>query len=270
MSAPRFSFFWMLGGFIYTTLFSLIAGPKRVAVAFAREWKYASLAGIFTLFWVLPYFAGIKRLDPPVGALVFNVRGIWAVAIGLVLLGERYSRAQYAGMLIILAGLTINLIQSGGPDETIGTLLLTGSALSFVLTNVCVKKIIHKTGVLPALYARFAIPLLAFAIISGNDISFTSLGSREILLLATGSFVGPFLSFILVFSSLKYVTIGMQSFFLSSGVFLTGVLSFLVFGSIPTGLQLTGGVIIVLGTIILSLIAPQSKPSRPRGEAKRP
>ena len=254
MSSAHFSFFWMCFGLFYTIVFTFIVGAKKTLAGIVREWRYMLAAGTSAFVWVFFAFAGIKRLDPTVSIIFFNMRGVWGVLIGLTLLHERYSKIQYTGMAVILGGLALNLIDAGTPDEILGSIMTIVASLAYATTNSFIKRFIKRSGVVPALYARFVLPVLAFLVVGlSTGLSFEAIDGRTFALLATGAFIGPFLSFVMIFSSLKYLDLGVQTFFQSASLFITAILSYLVFASIPSPLQIAGGVIVITGMIVMSL-----------------
>jgi drug/metabolite transporter (DMT)-like permease len=254
MSSVHFSFFWMCFGLSYTIVFSVAKGPQASITSLRREWKYLIAAGVSAFVWVILAFAGIKRLDPTVSIVFFNIRGVWGVLIGLAFLKERYVAWQYVGMAIIIAGVALNLVGTEGTDEVVGSLITIGSALAYAVTNGLVKRFVTRSGIVPALFARFTIPAIALFFLGvGSGIPFEALQGRTLLILTFGSFVGPFLSFVLIYSSLKYLDLGVQSFFQSAGLFFTAIFSYFVFASVPTPIQITGGLIVVTGMIVMSV-----------------
>ena len=254
MSSVHFSFFWMCFGLLYTIVSSLIHGIKKTLLGIAREWKYMLAAGMSAFVWVFLAFSGIKRLDPTVSIVFFNMRGVWGVLIGLSILHERYTKVQYYGMAVILIGLSLNLIDAGTPDEILGSVMSIGASLAYAVTNSFIKRFIKRSGVLPALYARFTLPVIAFLVIGlGSGIPFDALSGNTLALLAIGAFIGPFLSFVLIFSSLRYLELGVQTFFQSASLFITAILSYLVFAAVPSPLQIGGGIVVVAGMIVMGV-----------------
>ncbi len=254
MSPVHFSFFWMLGGLLYTTLAALVQGPVRNAKSVAREWRYLIAAGISAFFWVFLAFSGLQFLKPTVATVIFNVRGVWGILFGLLILKERYTRGEYIGMGIILAGLLVLFVDAGGTDEIKGALMSIGGALAYVVTNSFVKRFVSRSGVIPALFARFTVPMIFFFLLGfAEGIPFDALHGRTLLLILFGAFVGPFLSFVLIYNSLKYLSLGVQTIFQSVGPFFTAFYSYFVFADLPAPLEIAGGIAIVAGILVIGL-----------------
>lgn len=256
MPSVHFTVLWMAAATLYSVVLVFAQGVDETWRKLRTAWKRTVMTGLVAVAWVHFYFRGVELLDPAVVSFVLNSRMLWAVAGGMLLLGERYRPLQFAGMLAIACGVVVIFINVEGSLEALGVTFVLLSALFYVVGSAIVKSHIKKTGVAVALLARFVFPflvLLPIALRSGNIGTYLSWESA--LLIAGGAFLGPFLSFLLIYTALRYLPIGLHTVFQSVSVFYTALLSFAVFGSLPPRNKIIGGLIIVAGMITVGMVS---------------
>jgi drug/metabolite transporter (DMT)-like permease len=247
----------------YTLLLMLGRNPRRVMHGIRTEWRRAVLTGVCAAVWVYLYFAGLDLLDPTIGTLVFNGRVVWGLLLGALLLGERYGPLQLVGIGISVVGIGILGLGARDGGTARGVVLMAVAGLFYVLTTLNAKHVVARAGVIPALIARYLGPLLfllpfALAEHGGG----WSLSGGEVLLLLGASFAGPFLSFLLIYAALRYLHLGVQILYQSSGVFLTAVWSLIVHGEILQGHEIVSGVVVIAGLALMGVAATRKARSR--------
>jgi drug/metabolite transporter (DMT)-like permease len=255
----HFTLLWMMCALSYTIILAFFKGIKGVLEKIRCNFKNIFFAGIFASLWVFLYFEGLNRIDPTVSSFLFNSRAIWGLLIGLCVLKEKYKKLEWTGMSMILLGSVLITSNAAGGAELSGMLLIVLSAFSYVLTSTFVKKFIGKTGIVPVLVARFLLPVFFMLIISLRQGGFCEYVNKDnILLLLAGSFIGPFFSFILIFNSLKYIGVGLQTICQSTAPLFTGMLAFFIMGIFPPLSQFVAGIVILAGVTLIGLQAKKT------------
>lgn len=256
MPSLHFSALWMTAALFYAALFIAVTGPGKAWAGLKAGWKPVLIVGINSIAWVYCYFRGVELLDPAIVAFVINSRMVWAVALGLLLLGERYRPLQIVGMGTIVVGVFIIFAHVEGQVEALGILFVLLAALFYVIGNLFVKRNIATTGVGVMLTSRFLFPLFAFLpMVIGSGALLEFITPRSALLIAAGAFIGPFLSFLLIYTALRYLQIGLHTIFQSVSVFYTAIFSFLVFGTLPPANKIVGGIVIIAGMVLIGLVS---------------
>lgn len=256
----HFTLLWMMCSLGYTLILGIITGIKDVYLKVRAEWKNIVFAGISATLWVILFFEGLSRIDPTVSSFLFNFRAIWGLLIGVMALKEYYRRMEWMGMGMIFGGSLLITSNVKGGGELFGMLIVVLSSLFFVMTSFFVKKFVKNTGIVPVLIARFLLPMIFLLFISLSKGMFWQYVNVENLpLLLFGSFLGPFFSFILIFSSLKYLGIGIQTVTQSSGPLFTGLWAFLLLGNLPPLRQFVGGIVIIGGVALLGFQSIKTK-----------
>lgn len=275
MPSLHFTVLWMATALVYACLLALVQGPITRWHKFRAAWKASVTTGLVAIAWVFFYFRGVELLDPAVVAFVINSRIVWAVGGGMLLLGERYRPLQLLGMFAVACGVIVIFMNVEGSVEALGVTFVLIAAAFYVIGSTVVKSHIKKTGVAVALIARFAFPffvLLPVALSQGPFVSY--LTTKSAVLIAGGAFLGPFLSFLLIYTALRYLPVGLHTIFQSASVFYTALLSFAVFGTVPPLNKIIGGLIIVSGMVVVGFVSVRygerpSNGTRPRGPLSR-
>jgi drug/metabolite transporter (DMT)-like permease len=250
----HFSTLWMALSLFYTSLLMARTGLRRSAGALVPHWKLLLPCGIAASVWVFFAFQGLARLDPTVATFIINSRMVWAVAVGFLFLGERYAPVEVIGIATIAVGVVLVFWEERRIGDVTGALFMVVSSIGYVVTSLFAKRLVARSGVLAALVARFLFPLLAFIPLSvARGGFFDVMTWRIVLLMVGGAFVGPFLSFNLMYSALRYLHLGVQTVFQSVSVVMTGILSFLALGAIPTSNALIGGGVLIAGMVVLGV-----------------
>lgn len=248
---PHFSGFWMVGATLWAAIFAARHGV-RPALARARKlWRPLVVVGLLATGWVYLYFYGVARLDAAVATFVINSRAVWGVLLGIVFFGERPSIRQAVGIVLSVVGVALVFAGDLASGDRGAMVAVLGAAVLYVALSAVVKRSIPRDAVPIALVARFALPALLLSTIgvaAQPDVSYFD--ARAFGAIAVGSLVGPFLSFLLVFTAMPRVRLGVQSVFQSLGIVFTAIVSFVVFGTVPTPIQYAGGALI-LGAVIL-------------------
>jgi len=256
MPSTHFSALWMLASTVWGSLWLFRGGFTGPWLRFRAGWRAVLLTGLLAAGWVYFYFKGLELLNPAVATFVINSRIVWAVIIGMIFLQERYNVVQLLGIAAVAGGVV--LIFSGATEhaETLGVIYVLIAALFFVLGNLVVKRALPGTGVDIVLLARFLFPaalLLPLSFAAGSPWPYLS--TQNVLLIAGGSLFGPFLSFLLIYSALRYLHLGIHTVFQSVSIVFSAALTYLVFGTLPSTSKLIGGVLVIIALVVVGLFS---------------
>lgn len=249
----HFTFLWMGSATVWAALWMVGKGPTRMARLARRRWFSLVLTGVFALGGAYFYFRAVARLDAALVAFLNNSRIVWGVAIGAVLFHERVSTVQALYIALAILGVALVFVGTTTFDGTDGMIDILLATVLFLLVNAVIKRRIPGEAVPLALFARFFVPALALGLvvlIRGDSLAYLSM--RHLVALAVGGFIGPFLSFLLLFMAVPLVPFNVQAVFRSLGVVFTALASYTVFGTTPSVNQYIGGTIILVAVLLLA------------------
>jgi drug/metabolite transporter (DMT)-like permease len=252
----HFTAWWMLSAGVWAAIWAFGFKGEEARNAIVNAWPRIILTGVFSTGYAFFYFAGLSRLNPAVATFLVNSRMVWAIAIGMIFLGERYSAGQIVAMLIVASGVVVVYIDAPPGGEIVGMILVILSAISFVLMSTVAKSTVRSFGVPAVLLGRFVFPTLALLPVSlaaGSILPY--LTTRTLILIVGGSFIGPFFSFLLIFTALRYLDVGVHTIFHTLNIVLTTALTYFVFGTIPAANRMAGGAMVLLGIAILGFLS---------------
>jgi O-acetylserine/cysteine efflux transporter len=123
--------------FLIAALPALIISPPPIAVS--------ALAAIgLTLFtgqFLLQFFAIAGGMPPGLASVMVQTQALFTVVLAAVILGERPSPRQLAGMAVALAGVLLIASTVGESLTGVGLVLGLASAMSWAVGNVLLKRV---------------------------------------------------------------------------------------------------------------------------------
>ncbi|MGV8113964.1 MAG: DMT family transporter [Lentimicrobium sp.] len=255
ISLARFGFWWFSLAIFWNALFALHPKGGFSIRSFTRhDYHNLLLIGIFELAATVTFYTAIKvTANPAVPGFLRNLEYLFVTLLGIWLLAERFSIKTGAGAALILAGafvISFRGTTSSGFMSTTALLMFVSTSFYAVRTILVKKHIREIAPVVLALNRAFFLFFFAlvFIFITGDAVR---IPLKPFLNILAGSFVGPFLTSIFQYSSLKYIPASRTAIIQSTtGLFvLTGAL--LMFGSFPTPVQVTGGLITIAGVGVM-------------------
>lgn len=211
------------------------------------------------------FFSAIKLGDPTVVSFFSRSETIFSLLWGVLLLKERLTRWQWLGAAVAVVGAGLMTYRGGTIIFLVLVLALVGNFFNS-LTSLIAKKNVKNVppnvlGVARTIGLTVIMGSLALATGELTAPSITTL-----LWMVGGSFFGPFLSFVLYYNGLKWVDMSQASIIRATQPLFVAVYSLALFGSLISPLQLTGGLIILAGVVLMvsagsnKLISSMSNP----------
>jgi drug/metabolite transporter (DMT)-like permease len=239
--------------------------PAKIPLSKLRlNWKPLLLIGLSGSIGNFFFFTAISMGDPTVVAFFARATTIFALLMGVVWLRERMTPLQWAGGLVALTGAGLMTYQGG---NLIWAVLAISLLTSFfhALTSYIAKRNVSRIEPAVLNIARTggaAIFIGAIALLLG-DLTRPSL--EAVLWMVGGAFFGPFLSYILFYKGMATLEIGQAAIIRASQPLFVALYSFVLFGSLITGRQFIGGMVILLG--IVFILWPRGRIRRPEANA---
>lgn len=100
--------------------------------------------GIATMLGVVSFgllFIGIDAgASPGIASLVLQSQVFFTAAFAAGRLGERFSKHQFLGLLLVVPGMLILVMSAGGAGTLVGLLLVLGAAIAWAMANLFMKQ----------------------------------------------------------------------------------------------------------------------------------
>jgi O-acetylserine/cysteine efflux transporter len=150
----------------------VIAGlPALVVPRPAVGWPLLIATGL-TLYagqFLFQFFGMAAGMPPGLAALVVQTQAFFTVLFAAVVLRERPTLRQIVGMALALAGVLLIMTTTDGDLTAAGLLLTLGSAVSWGIGNIFLKRIDAPAGLALMVWLSLVVPLPALGISAALD-----------------------------------------------------------------------------------------------------
>ncbi|MGD2040039.1 MAG: DMT family transporter [Anaerolineae bacterium] len=252
----------LMNSLIFTVATVIVSGT---VLPFMRTHRLFSLTrqgwlwlGLFTASsWcaIWAYWAGVQRMDPSLAAFLNRSEVPIAIALGIIFLKERLTPMEIVGMVLSLTGIVIMRLTLRFEYTTGFWLVLLGSVF-FGLTEFLSKIAVRHVGPVILTYIRnlfLAVFFwLAFAI-SGQSCDGLELVWPGVIALG---FLGPIMSRMSYLMALKRISLSRVAVISQSQPVFVILIALLVLGQLPTFREVTGGIFLTVGCILMIMARP--------------
>ena len=260
---------WLFG---FSAVFSAVwlgLAPRREPRRFSRRG-----AGLLALHSALAvggaggWYAGLVTLGASVAAFSGRAEVLVTIALGAWLLGERLRRLEVVGGGVALAGLALMCL----PDEGTGGFRMgfvwvflgaLGWGASEVLAKVAVREVDANTAVLVR-SLLMAVGWIAIAVVTGE----ARVPPTYVVVAAAGAaLLGPVAARAFYMHALRTLGVSQAALVGQAQPLCAALVAYVVLGDRLTLLEWTGGLVLLLGTMLVvrGARAPTSPVARPRG-----
>lgn len=252
LSMVHFGLIWFSLGVLWNMAWFLLQkeyrklGDALVAkslVALVVAFLEGAATGLF-------YLAIQAMENPAVVSFIGNIGPVFVTIMGLTLLKEKFRGTQIAGILITLLGVFVINYRQGGFAGFFdpGAVYVISASFLFSLATIVARK--YRQWLVPGYMSLIRSLMLALTMAllfegSLRDILVLD-GSlwRDLLL---GSFLETMIVIIFAYQALKLIEATRTSLIISSKGVWTLVLAWIFLGVFPSAIQLTGGILTLVG-----------------------
>lgn len=244
------AFFVFAFSMVGTLVMLAVTGKMRkVKQLLSQFWKPLLLIGVLNGVSATMWFYLLGLLGPSLLSFLLRFSTIFMIIMGIVFLKERFSRLEIIGGAIMIAGAFIISYSNG-------ELILLGVSLSILLSIIFsavqfLNKIYIKEIdpiVINSLRIVFTFVTISAIVLWTSELSvppITTLGW-----LALSSICAGIIGFLLNFKALELIDLSKAAVIQSMQPFAVVIYSLLLLGSVPGNMQMFGGTVIIVGTMI--------------------
>lgn len=201
------------------------------------------------------FYLAIKAMEnPAVVSFIGNVGPVFVTLMGVILLGERFTKIQIAGIWITIAGLFVINYREGGFAGFLdpGSKYVIGASFLFATATITGRRY-HK-DLLPGYMSliRSLLLAMAMAILFFRSEGLPVLSFQIWRDLSLGSLLETLIVIVLAYQALKLIEATKTSLILSTKGVWTLFLAWVFLGVFPTGVQLAGGFLTLVGVWLIT------------------
>ena len=252
----QFGVYWFGFAILWNLLYS-VPGKKYRNVKKLKKNAYTALfiIGLLELVGTAFFFMAINKVEnPAIVSFLTNLTPVFVTTFGVLFLKERFNFLEGLGFALAISGaLIISYSKGKGVAEVFmdgtGYIILSSFAVSvaFIISKKFIKDI--DPGILSMNRVLYLF-IFSIVLLIVNDMSL-AISWKAIYNLLLGSLLGPFLAAITNYSSLKYIEASRATVIASTKSLFVLFGAFFYFGIFPRPLQVTGGIITILGVILV-------------------
>ncbi len=251
VNIPSVAFFLFTIAMIASSV--VLVATRRVGdtkTLIRKYWKPVIAIGVLNAVSAVLWLSSLKLIGPSVTAFLARFGTIFTILMGVIFLRERFNKIELVGAVIMIAGALI-LSYNGGNFIVKGVIMVLTLSLTFSAWQFLTKVYIKRINPIAMNHIRLMFTFVVFAVyvLVTRELEIPPL--NIIGLIAIGSIAGGVIGFILAYKAMEITDLSKISTIQSLEPFVVMLYSFAILGSIPTGYQLFGGIVIVAGTLLL-------------------
>ncbi len=254
----QFGLYWYGMALIWLSLYYLINKRVRPSLRIPRrDILRLSVIGLLELAGTIFFFLAIDTMEnPAMVSFLSNLTPLLITLMGFLFLHERYNRLEMLGIILTLGGAFIISYRNPGGGEgwlRKGTGLVFMSSLIYAAAFILAKRYITRLN--PLVLATTRVVFLGVFMLAALTVSGRSflIPQKALFNIALGSFLGPFLTGITMYSAIKYIEASRTSVINSAKGFFVLMGALVYFGLVPGVWQIWGGVLTVAGVVLITM-----------------
>ncbi|MCK5694428.1 MAG: DMT family transporter, partial [Bacteroidales bacterium] len=201
------------------------------------------------------FYLAIKAMEnPAVVSFIGNIGPVFVTLMGILLLKERFRTSQLIGIVITIMGVFVINFREGGFAGFVdpGSLYVIAAAFLFSLATIVGRRM-HKLlvpGYMSLIRSFFLAVVMALLFFKSSELSPLSLSIWKDL--ALGSLLETLIVIVFAYQALKLIEATKTSLIISTKGVWTLVLAWVFLGVFPTGVQLVGGLLTLVGVWLIT------------------
>ncbi len=241
--------------------FAMLPGRRwaRIKLLTGRDWFWVLAFNVLAFAAIWTHFTAIAMLDPTLASFISRFETLVTVGLGMWLLAERFTKGEGFGGLLIIAGIIIMKATLRG-EYDVGFWMMIFSAVLFGSAEFAAKIAVRTVDPLTISFIRNVNNSIMFwiaVLIFGG--SFEGVGEiwPGILIIA---FAGPILTRPIYLYALKYIEVSKVALINQVQPVFVAIMALILLNQIPALREVTGGVVIIIGCLLVIVYRPPAKP----------
>ncbi len=201
------------------------------------------------------FYMAIKAMEnPAVVSFIGNLGPVFVTLMGIVLLGERFRTSQVIGIVITIMGIFVINYREGGLGGFVdpGSAYVIAAAFLFSLATIVGRRLNHLLipGYMSLIRSFILAVVMAILFFQSGEMVHISLRIWKDL--ALGSLLETLIVIVLAYQALKLIEATKTSLIISTKGVWTLLLAWIFLGVFPTGMQLAGGLLTLVGVWLIT------------------
>lgn len=257
VSIPQFGVYWFLFGLLWILLYAWYKKSyKNFKELSFKNYRILFFLGFVEIFSTYYFYKSIHVIaNPTIVSFLGNISPVFMIVLSFFFLKERFTNIEFLGMILVLFGAFVisykgnmgfeDMFINGAQDVLLYSLF---SAVNYVV----VKKNITKIHPILLTISR-CVFLLIFSLMALMFFKESLIISKPAFInIFIGSLLGPFLTVILGYLALQYITSSHRAIITSTRGLFVLLGAYLYFGQFPKAIALIGGFITIIGVLIIA------------------
>ena len=256
LSILHFGLLWFSMGVVWNGIWFLLRRDyKSVKGDAGRKTVVAVVIAILEGAATGLFYLAIKAMEnPAVVSFIGNIGPVFVTLMGILLLKERFRTSQLIGIVITIMGVFVINFREGGFAGFVdpGSLYVIAAAFLFSLATIVGRRM-HKLlvpGYMSLIRSFFLAVVMALLFFKSSELSPLSLSIWKDL--ALGSLLETLIVIVFAYQALKLIEATKTSLIISTKGVWTLVLAWVFLGVFPTGVQLVGGLLTLVGVWLIT------------------
>ncbi len=210
-------------------------------------WVTAALLSVLTIAGNFCAAQAVARLEPSLASVLLRTELVFIGLLAVWILAEPLSASFAVGAGLALAGLAVMRWPLSLDTSGVGSLWALGAALSYALMQVITRRVIARISPLTVNAARLLLAVAMLACVPGMIPRAWAAGARFWGSVAAAALFGPLLGRLSIMYSLRTLTAAQSGLLLLAAPVFAFGLDALAFGRTPSGREILGAALMLLG-----------------------
>jgi drug/metabolite transporter (DMT)-like permease len=223
---------------------------KRILALDRRAWGWTLAFSVLAFVAIWTYWIGIKMMDPTLASFVNRFETLVTISLGILILGERFTRGEGVGAFLVLAGIVLMKFTFRA-EYSAGFWVMLFSAVCFGSAEFVAKIAVRYVDPLTISFVRnVTTSVLFWIVVAFVGTSFEGVGSVwwGILIIA---FAGPVLTRPIYLYALKHIEVSKVALVNQSQPVFVAILALVALSQTPAPREIIGGLFVIGGCLLI-------------------
>lgn len=253
----QFGVYWFGFGLLWVLIFAWFKKSyKLIKELSLKNYLILGVLGINQVLGTYFFFKAIHTIsNPSIVSFISNLSPVLVIIFSFLILKERFNKIELVGMLLVLFGAFIISYKGNTNLNTLfinGTQFILYSSILGATNAVIIKKNIDIINPIILTISRsFFLLIFSFGLLKYFNLSL-EIPVSAFKNIFIGSILGPFLTVVTGYISLKYLALSHKAIIMSTKGLFVLFGSYLYFGDFPRWMAIVGGLITIIGVLLIA------------------